>query len=106
MPIASLKKIAMEERREKYINGPATRPFTDYGFKHPFGEEPNKDLLLGFLNELLKHAQGRITELTYLKFKRLFEVAEIARFSPEEAQAHEDSLRSYRDLKNSLDTAS
>ncbi|MGB3589901.1 MAG: PD-(D/E)XK nuclease family transposase [Tunicatimonas sp.] len=46
----------MEERREKYIN-----PFTDYGFKRLFGEEPNKDLLLDFLNELLKHEQGRIT---------------------------------------------
>ncbi len=38
-------------------------------------------------------------------FERLFEVAEIARFSPEEVQAYEDSLKSYRDLKNSLDTA-
>lgn len=30
---------------------------------------------------------------------------EIAKFTPEEAQAYEDSLKSYRDLKNSLDTA-
>ncbi|WP_417158711.1 PD-(D/E)XK nuclease family transposase [Spirulina subsalsa] len=37
----------MEYFREKYIN-----PFTDYGFKKLFGEEPNKDLLLDFLNEL------------------------------------------------------
>lgn len=56
----------MEERKEKYIN-----PFTDYGFKRLFGEEPNKDLLLDFLNELLKHEQGRITELTYLKSDKL-----------------------------------
>ena len=56
----------MEEPREKYIN-----PFTDYGFKRLFGEEPNKDLLLDFLNELLKHEQGRITELTYLKSDKL-----------------------------------
>ena len=47
---------------EKYIN-----PFTDYGFKKLFGEEPNKDLLLDFLNELLKEEQGHITNLTYLK---------------------------------------
>ena len=40
-----------------------------------------------------------------LMFRKLFEVAEIARFSPEEVQAYEDSLKSYRDLKNSLDTA-
>ncbi|WKN43916.1 Rpn family recombination-promoting nuclease/putative transposase [Tunicatimonas pelagia] len=56
----------MEQQREKYIN-----PFTDYGFKRLFGEEPNKDLLLAFLNELLKNEQGRITELTYLKSDKL-----------------------------------
>jgi predicted transposase/invertase (TIGR01784 family) len=38
-------------------------------------------------------------------FEKLFEVAEIAKFSPEEVRAYEDSLKSYRDLKNSLDTA-
>ncbi|MEM6845514.1 MAG: Rpn family recombination-promoting nuclease/putative transposase [Bacteroidota bacterium] len=56
----------METSKEKYIN-----PFTDYGFKRLFGEEPNKDLLLDFLNELLKEEQGRITELTYLKSDKL-----------------------------------
>jgi len=56
----------MIEFKEKYIN-----PFTDYGFKHLFAEEPNKDLLLDFLNELLKDEQGRITELTYLKNENL-----------------------------------
>jgi predicted transposase/invertase (TIGR01784 family) len=35
----------------------------------------------------------------------LFEVAEIAKFSRKEADAYEESLKSYRDLKNSLDTA-
>jgi len=56
----------MQEFHEKYIN-----PFTDYGFKRLFGEEPNKDLLLDFLNELLKEEQGRITDLTYLKNENL-----------------------------------
>ena len=56
----------MNEFKEKYIN-----PFTDYGFKRLFGEEPNKDLLLDFLNELLKEEQGKITELTYLKNENL-----------------------------------
>ena len=51
---------------EKYIN-----PFTDYGFKRLFGEEPNKELLLDFLNELLKEEQGNIVDLTYLKSDRL-----------------------------------
>ena len=56
----------MTEFKEKYIN-----PFTDYGFKRLFGEELNKDLLLDFLNELLKEEQGKITELTYLKNENL-----------------------------------
>jgi len=54
------------EFKEKYIN-----PFTDYGFKRLFGEEPNKDLLLDFLNELLKEKEGRITELSYLPNEEL-----------------------------------
>ncbi len=45
--------------KEKYVN-----PFTDYGFKRLFGEEPNKNLLLDFLNELLKKEQGEIRDLT------------------------------------------
>ena len=56
----------MAEFVEKYIN-----PFTDYGFKKLFGEELNKDLLLDFLNELLKEEQGQIKDLTYLKNEHL-----------------------------------
>ncbi len=56
----------MTEFAEKYVN-----PFTDYGFKRLFGEEPNKDLLLDFLNELLHEEQGRIVSLTYLKSEHL-----------------------------------
>ncbi len=52
--------------KEKYIN-----PFTDYGFKKLFGEEPNKDLLKDFLNELLKDEEGEIIEINYLKNEHL-----------------------------------
>lgn len=52
--------------REKYVN-----PFTDFGFKKLFGEEPNKDLLLDFLNELLREQEGEIKELIYLKTEHL-----------------------------------
>ncbi|HAA15874.1 MAG TPA: hypothetical protein DCE41_30850 [Cytophagales bacterium] len=51
---------------ERYIN-----PFTDFGFKKLFGEEPNKDLLLDFLNELLKEEQGEITDLSYIRTEQL-----------------------------------
>ena len=56
----------MVKFKEKYIN-----PFTDYGFKRLFGEEPNKDLLMDFLNELLKDQAGKITDLSYLPNEKL-----------------------------------
>ena len=56
----------MPEFVEKYIN-----PFTDFGFKKLFGEDPNKDLLLDFLNVLLKDEQGEIVDLTFLKSEHL-----------------------------------
>ncbi len=62
---------------EKYIN-----PFTD----------------LPTLSERPIKLQERI-------FQRLFEAAEIAKFSPEEKEQYEESLKSYRDLKNVIDTA-
>ncbi|GAA4827953.1 Rpn family recombination-promoting nuclease/putative transposase [Algivirga pacifica] len=45
----------------RYIN-----PFTDYGFKLLFGTERNKDLLIDFLNALLREEEGLITDITYL----------------------------------------
>ena len=53
--------------------------FTDYGFKKFFGEEPN--------------------------IEQLFATAEIARFTPDQVRSYEKSLKYYRDMKNSLDTA-
>ncbi len=53
------------EIKEKFIN-----PFTDFGFKKIFGSEPNKDLLIDFLNELLK-TKEKIKDLTYKKTDHL-----------------------------------
>ena len=118
--------MASDVLKEKYIN-----PFTDYGFKRLFGEEPNKDLLLDFLFVYLEMPkfQKKISELVtrfdkwlyIIKnlnkldrvpdelregiFERLFELAEIAKFTPEQVRTYEDSLKVYRDLKNSIDTA-
>ncbi len=52
--------------KDKYIS-----PFTDFGFKRLFGSEPNKDILIDFLNELLKKDTGTITDLTYLSPEQL-----------------------------------
>ena len=38
-------------------------------------------------------------------FEKLFKVAEIAKFEPDEIEEYEESLKVYRDLKNSIDTA-
>lgn len=43
---------------EKYIN-----PLTDFGFKKLFGSEPNKALLIDFLNEILP--DKKIKDLSY-----------------------------------------
>jgi predicted transposase/invertase (TIGR01784 family) len=51
---------------EKYIN-----PFTDFGFKKLFGTEPNKDLLIDFLNEVILPKQRRIKDLSYKKNDQL-----------------------------------
>lgn len=50
---------------DKYIN-----LFTDFGFKKIFGTEPNKDILIDFLNELLR-GKEHIVNLTYLKTEHL-----------------------------------
>ena len=42
------------------------------------------------------------TEERYIS---IFKEAEIATFTPEELREYEDSLKAYRDIKNSIDTA-
>jgi len=52
--------------KDKYIS-----PFTDFGFKKLFGTEMNKDILMDFLNELLKKDEGKIVDLSYLPLEQL-----------------------------------
>lgn len=49
--------------------------FTDYGFKKIFGQEISKDLLIDFLNDLLK-GERVITDLTFLNNEQLPEYDE------------------------------
>lgn len=50
----------------RYINA-----FTDFGFKRIFGTEPNKDLLLDFLNNLFSvENKKKIIDLTYINNER------------------------------------
>ena len=51
--------------QEKYLN-----PFTDFGFKKLFGSEPNKDLLIDFLNQLLP-SHHQIQDLSFTRSEQL-----------------------------------
>lgn len=51
--------------KDRYVN-----PYTDFGFKKLFGSEINKDLLISFINSLLK-GREEIKDLTYLNTEHL-----------------------------------
>ena len=54
----------------------------------------------------MKQVEERyISLLTDFGFERLFEEAEIAKFTPQEMREYEASMKAYRDIKNSVDTA-
>ena len=52
--------------KDRYINF-----FTDFGFKKLFGFEPSKDLLIDFLNEILKGKEAPIKDLTFQRNEHL-----------------------------------
>lgn len=82
----------MKQSEERYIS-----LLTDFGFKRIFRTDLNKDLLINFLNSLF-NGEEVIKDVK-------FDAAAIARFTPIELREYEDSLKAYRDIKNSLDTA-
>lgn len=53
----------------------------------------------------LSELQDRPQQLQDRIFQKLFDTAEIAKFSPEEREAYEESLKYYRDIKNVVDTS-
>jgi hypothetical protein len=55
----------MSALKDKYIN-----PLTDFGFKKLFGTEPNKILLIDFLNQILPE-KHRIKDMSYSRNEQL-----------------------------------
>ena len=53
----------------------------------------------------LSRLDERPSALKEKVFTKLFEEVEIAKFTPTELKEYEDSLKAYRDVKNSIDTA-
>ncbi len=74
-------------------------------FKKSEAELENLEDKWLYLLRNLSELQNRPLPLQERIFDRLFNEAEIAQFSPQDRTAYEDSLKYYRDVKNSLDTA-
>jgi len=96
--LATSKTTALQD---KYNN-----PFTDFGFKKMFGSDllDNFDKWL-FVLQQLPYLQNRPQALQDRIFQKLFEAAEIAKFTPDEKNKYEERLKYYRDLKNVVDTS-
>ena len=58
-----------------------------------------------FVFKHLAELQNRPRALQEKVFNKLFETAEIAKFSPDERHVYESSLKYYRDIKNVVDTS-
>lgn len=58
-----------------------------------------------FVLQQLPYLQNRPQVLQDRVFQQLFETAEIAKFTPDEKNKYEESLKYYRDLKNVVDTS-
>jgi len=58
-----------------------------------------------FVLRNLSRLMKKPSKLQERVFTRLFEQAEIARFTPEEMRSYEESLKVFRDLNNVIDTA-
>ena len=58
-----------------------------------------------YVLQQLPYLQNRPKALQDRVFQKLFEAAEIAKFTPDEKNKYEESLKYYRDLKNVVDTS-
>jgi predicted transposase/invertase (TIGR01784 family) len=112
--VAEVKKDLLDVRHEVKLKNQHGRVFYDkltyiyLEMPHFTKEETELETTYDKWLYVLKHLptlQDRPQKLQEKVFKKLFETAEIAKFSPEEKQQYEESLKSYRDLKGVLDTA-
>ncbi len=58
-----------------------------------------------YVLQQLPYLQNRPQALQDRVFQKLFDTAEIAKFTPDERNKYEESLKYYRDLKNVVDTS-
>lgn len=53
---------------------------------------------------MTEFAEKYVYPFTGNEFEKLFEAAEIARFTPDQVRNYEESMKYYLDIKSSLDT--
>ena len=96
----------LDKQTHKVFNNKLTFKYVEIArFNKDINElETNFDKWLYVLRNLSR-LDNQPTYLRNEVFNRLFLQAEIARFDKKELKAYEDSLKAYRDIKNSLDTA-
>ena len=96
----------LDKQTHKVFNNKLTFKYVEIArFNKDINElETNFDKWLYVLRNLSR-LDNQPTYLRNEVFNRLFSQAEIARFDKKELKAYEDSLKAYRDIKNSLDTA-
>ena len=96
----------LDKQTHKVFNNKLTFKYVEIArFNKDINElETNFDKWLYVLRNLSR-LDNQPTYLRNEVFNRLFSQAEIARFDKTELKAYEDSLKAYRDIKNSLDTA-
>ena len=95
----------LDKQTHKVFNNKLTFKYVEIArFNKDINElETNFDKWLYVLRNLSR-LDNQPTYLRNEVFNRLFSQAEIARFDKKELKAYEDSLKAYRDIKNSLDT--
>ena len=96
----------LDKQTHKVFNNKLTFKYVEIArFNKDINElETNFDKWLYVLRNLSR-LDNQPTYLRNEVLNRLFSQAEIARFDKKELKAYEDSLKAYRDIKNSLDTA-
>jgi len=89
----------MTEKTSRYID-----PLTDFGFKHLFGSEPDKDkwfyLLknLSRLDKIPKFLDKRV-------FQKVFKIAEVSKLTKEERELYHSDIKAKSDWKAGMDWA-
>lgn len=57
-------RLLLDDDQNSLVMGKFINPFTDFGFHRIFGQEVHKELLIDFLNQLLKD-ERHIIDITF-----------------------------------------